>query len=93
MERAQKAPHVLVVLLAGAFVVAAIWAATALAGGGGASASGNSNVNVPAIDFVQSAPDDTAPSADNCPDRQDDGSGGGGSGGSSDSSGSGSQNF
>ena len=79
MERARKNnPQVLLILLAAAFAVAAIWAATALAAGGSPAASGDSGGSQPAVAFVQ-AENDAAPSADDCPDRAD-GSGGGSGG-------------
>jgi len=63
------------------FVVAVIWAATALASGGSSGtpelASGSTGDSPPASVFVQSS-DDPAPSADDCPER--DGGGRGSSG-------------
>jgi hypothetical protein len=66
-----------------AFVAAAIWAATALAGGGSQPASGDSGrSNGPASGFVQDQGGGGAqpPSSGDCPDRggsRGDGSGGG----------------
>ncbi len=71
MERARKNPQLLLVLLATAFAVAAIWAATALAAGDSATASSNPGSSEPTADFVQ-AEDDAVPGED-CP---EDGSGG-----------------
>jgi hypothetical protein len=90
MERAHKSnAPVLLALLAAAFAVAAIWAATALAGGDSSLASSDPGSSQPASEFVQSQ-EEPAPSADDCPDHQD-GSGGGSGGdsgsGSGDSSG------
>ena len=84
MERAHKSnPSALLVLLATAFVVAAVWAATALAGGDSSSASTDPGSR-PAVEFVQ-VEEDAAPRED-C--REEDGSGG-----SEDSSGSSSTDF
>ena len=89
MERARKTnPPLLLVLLATAFAVAAIWAATALAAGDAPSASGDSSGGQPAAEIVQ---DDTAPPGENCPEGQD--GSGGGSGDSSGSTGSSSTDF
>ncbi len=89
MERARKTnPQVLLVLLAMAFVVAAIWAATALAAGDSPSASSDSGSGRPAAELVQ---DDAAPPGEDCPEGQDDS--GGGSGDSSGSTGSSSTDF
>jgi hypothetical protein len=89
MERARKTkPQPLLVLLATAFVVAAIWAATALAAGDAPSSSGESSGGQPAAELVQ---DDAAPSGEDCPEGQDDS--GGGSGDSSGSTGSSSTDF
>ena len=88
MERAGKSnPQTLLTVLALAFAVAAIWAATALANGGSSSASSDPGSSQPAAQLVQSQ-DDPAPSGDDCPDRQD-----GGSGGSSGMDGSSSTDF
>lgn len=72
-------------VLAIAFVIAAVWAATALAGGSQPSSDDSGAGNSPAAVFVQEgdggAPQDGAPqTGDNCPDR------GGGDGGSGDGS-------
>jgi hypothetical protein len=91
MERARKNPQTLLTVLALAFAVAAIWAATALANGGSSSASSDPGSSQPADEFVQSQ-DDPAPSGDDCPDHQDGGSGGG-SGGSSGTDGTSSSDF
>lgn len=73
-------------VLAVVFVIAAIWAATALAGGP-QQASGDAGAgNSPTLVYVQdeggagTQDDGTPPSGDNCPER------GGGSGGSGDGS-------
>ena len=80
MERARRNnPHVLLVLLAMAFAIAAIWAATALAAGDSSSASGDPGSSQPAVSFVQEQ-DDAAPADEHCPEDE------GGSGGSSGSS-------
>jgi hypothetical protein len=87
MERARTSnPQTLLTLLALAFAIAAIWAATALADGGSSSASSDPGSSRPAADFVQSQ-DDPAPSGDDCPERD------GGSGGSSGSDGTSSSDF
>ena len=63
MERARKGnPHLLLVLLATAFAVAAIWAATALAAGGSSSASSDPGSSQPTVEFVQE--DDATPPAE-----------------------------
>ena len=91
MDRARKSnAHVLLAMLAAAFAIAAIWAATALAGGGSSAASGDSGSTQPAVEFVQSQ-DEPAPSADDCPQNQD--GSGGGSGGSTGTNGSSSSDF
>jgi hypothetical protein len=88
MERARTSnPQTLLTLLALAFAIAAIWAATALANGGSSSASSDPGSSRPAADFVQSQ-DDPAPSGDDCPEHQN-----GGSGGTSGSDGSSSSDF
>ena len=85
MDRTRKLnPHALVALLAMAFVVAAIWAATAMAAGGSPSSTSGPTGSRPAAEFVQEEESET-PSRADCPE------GGGGSGsdsesGSSDSS-------
>ena len=85
MERARRNnPHMLLVLLATGFVVAAIWAATALAAGDSSSASGDPGSSQPAVSFVQEQ-DDAAPADEDCPEGED-GSGGGSSGSSGSSS-------
>ena len=85
MERTRKHnPQMLLILLASAFAVAAIWAATALAAGGSPAASGDSGSSQATVEFVQ-AENDAAPppSGDDCPDRADgSGRGSGGSSGS-----------
>ena len=92
MERARKSnPQALLTLLALAFVVTAIWAATALANGGSSSASSDPGRSQPAAELVQSQ-DDPAPSGDDCPEDRDGGSGGG-SGGSSGTDGTSSSDF
>jgi hypothetical protein len=88
MERARKSnPQALLTLLALAFAIAAIWAATALANGGSSSASGDPGGSRPTAEFVQSQ-DDPAPSGEDCPEHQN-----GGSGGSSGSAGTSSSDF
>ena len=92
MERAHKRnPQALLTLLALAFAVAAIWAATALANGGSSSASNDPGSSQPAAELVQSQ-DEPAPSGDDCPEDQEGGSGGG-SGGSSGTDGTSSSDF
>ena len=92
MERAHKRnPQALLTLLALAFAVAAIWAATALANGGSSSASNDPGSSQPAAELVQSQ-DEPAPSGDDCPEDQEGGSGGG-SGGSSGIDGTSSSDF
>jgi hypothetical protein len=76
----------LLTLLALAFAIAAIWAATALANGGSSSASSDPGSSQPAVDFVQSQ-DDPTPSGDGCPEHD------GGSGGSSGTDGTSSSDF
>jgi hypothetical protein len=61
-------PQALLALLAMAFVVAAIWAATALAGGASSSSSDSAG-GQPAAEFVQSDEDGETPSATDCPDK------------------------
>ena len=79
MDRTRKLnPQALVVLVAMAFMVAAIWAATAMAAGGSPSPSSDSSSGQPAAELVQEG-DGTTPSAEDCPE------GGGGSGGDSES--------
>jgi len=93
MERARKHnPQMLLILLASAFAVAAIWAATALAAGGSPAAASDPSGSQATVEFVQ-AENDAAPppSGDDCPDRAD--GSGSGSGGSSGSSGSDSTDF
>ena len=93
MERASRRnPRVLLSLVALAFAVAAIWAATALANGGSSSASSDPGSGQPAAEFVQSQ-DDPAPSGDDCPENQRGGASGGGSGDSSGTNGSSSSDF
>ena len=88
MERAHKGnPATLFVLLATAFVVTAVWAATGLAGGDSSSASTDPGSSRPAVEFAQ-AEEEAAPRED-CP--EEDGSAG--SSGSDDSSGSSSTDF
>ena len=90
MERARKSnPQVLLALLAMAFVIAAIWAATALAAGGSPSASSDSGGSQPAAEFAQE--DDAAPAERDCPEGED--GSGDGSDNSSSSSGSSSTDF
>ena len=90
MERARKSnPQVLLALLAMAFVIAAIWAATALAAGGSPSASSDSGSSQPAAEFVQE--DDPAPAERDCPEGED--GSGDGSDNSSSPSGSSSTDF
>jgi hypothetical protein len=85
MERARKSsPQTMLTLLALAFGVAAIWAATALANGGSSSASSDPGSSQPTAELVQSQ-DDPAPPGEDCPGRQD--GSGGGAGGSSGSNG------
>ena len=85
MERARRTnPPLLLVLLATAFAIAAIWAATALAAGDAPSAAGDSSGGQPAAELVQ---DDTAGPGEDCPEGQD------GSGDSSGSTGSSSTDF
>ena len=92
MERARKSnPQVLLALLAMAFVIAAIWAATALAAGGSPSASSDSGSSQPAAEFVQE--DDAAPAERDCPEGEDGSGSGDGSDNSSSSSGSSSTDF
>lgn len=91
MERARKSNPQALTLLALAFAVAAIWAATALANGGSSSASSDPGSSQPAAEFVQSQ-DDPATSEHDCPENQDGGSSGG-SGGSSGSEGTSSSDF
>jgi hypothetical protein len=87
MERASTSnPQRLLTLLALAFAIAAIWAATALGNGGSSSASSDPGSSPPAADFVQSQ-DDPAPSEDGCPEQD------GGSGGSSGTDGTSSSAF
>jgi hypothetical protein len=79
MDRTRKLnPQAFLALMAMAFVVAAIWAATAMATGGSPSSSSDSSSGQPAVELVQEG-DGTTPSAEDCPE------GGGGSGGDSDS--------
>ena len=90
MERARKSNPQMLLIVALAFAVAAIWAATALANGGSSTASNDPGSSPPSSEFVQSQ-DDPAPSGDDCPDH--DGGSGGGSGGSSGSDGTSSSDF
>ena len=94
MERARKNnPQVLLILLAAAFAVAAIWAATALAAGGSSGRFGRLG-RQPAGGGVRPGRErrgDHPPSADDCPDRAD--GSGSGSGDSSGSTGSDSTDF
>ena len=71
-------PQAFLAVLAMAFVVAAIWAATAMATGGSPSSSSDSSSGQPAAELVQEG-DGPTPSAEDCPER------GGGSGGDSES--------
>ena len=67
MDRTRKLnPRAFLALMAMAFVVAAIWAATATAAGGSPSSSSDSSSGQPAAELVQEG-DGTTPSAEDCP--------------------------
>jgi hypothetical protein len=76
MEQARKLDvRPLLLVLAVAFAAAAIWAATALAGGGWRSTSTAATPrDTPAYEFVQTQDGSATPSAEDCPERDADSS-------------------
>jgi hypothetical protein len=76
-----KDPTALLLVLAAALAAAAIWAATALAGGDNGPASEPASAGDALPTYIQAQDDGDAPAQDDCPEDES-GSGGGDSGAS-----------